>query len=261
MDFFFRTVKYLNYSLSAGNAHAIHSPFVFDLFTNVIEDTAPYYAFEKVEALRSQMLLSRKKIIVDDYGTGMLNGSRRELSLKYIAGKYVNQKKYGQLLFRLVNRFQPKTILEIGTSIGITTLYLALPCTTSRVITLEGSTETAAIAVDNFKKAGAENIELIIGEFSATLPIAIEKAEILDFVYFDGNHRKNPTLDYFEKCLLKRNENSVFVFDDIYHSREMSEAWNAIKDNDAVTKSIDLFSIGIVFFRTGQPKQHFILRY
>jgi len=161
----------------------------------------------------------------------------------------------------LVNHFQPKNILEIGTSLGITTLYIALPDRRNNVVTLEGSIETARIAALNFQMENVSNINVITGEFSKTLPKTIKKLESLDFVYFDGNHRKLPTLNYFEQCLKIHNDKSIFIFDDIYHSKEMKEAWAAIKEHPAVTLTIDLFSLGIVFFIKQPAKQHFTLRF
>jgi predicted O-methyltransferase YrrM len=260
-DSIFRIAKFADYKVRAGNAHALHSPFVYDLYINVIRSTTPYYTYDAIEALRAKMLLSNTKISVDDFGTGSSKGTKQPLSLSYITSHYVKPKKYGQLLFRLVNYFKPRTILEIGTSLGITTLYLAFPEKTSKVITLEGSMETAAVAEENFKGLGVANIEVIRGEFSKTLPSALNKSAIVDFVYFDGNHRKEPTLDYFHQCLQKHNKQSVFIFDDIYWSREMAEAWHEIKKNESITLTIDLYSIGIVFFKKGIPKQHFKLRF
>jgi predicted O-methyltransferase YrrM len=255
---FFRTKEFVRYILTAGNSHSIHSPFVFELYTKVITDSIPFYAFDTVESIRAKMLMSEKKILVEDFGTGAVSGKKKQLSLRYIASHYVKPRKYGQLLFRLVNHFQPNNILEIGTSLGITTSYLSLPNPRSRIITLEGSEETANMAELNFNAAHI-NPQVIRGEFSATLPRAINQIQKLDFVYFDGNHRKEPTLQYFFQCLQSHHENSVFVFDDIYWSRGMAEAWKQIKDNPSVTLSIDLYSFGIIFFRHGQTKQHFRL--
>jgi predicted O-methyltransferase YrrM len=260
IDSFFRVKEFIRYVLTAGSSHSIHSPFVFDLYTKVIADSTLYYAFDKVEAIRSRMLISEKEIQVEDFGTGSMNGYKRKHSVRFIASHYVKPKKYGQLLFRMVNHFRPKNILEIGTSLGVTTSYLALPDPQGNVVTLEGSGETAEIAEMNFKSANVK-ARIIRGEFSQTLPKAISLLQTLDFVYFDGNHRKLPTLQYFSECLQAHHQNSVFVFDDIYWSGEMAGAWKEIKENPEVTLSIDLYSIGIIFFKQGQPKQHFTLRF
>ena len=79
----------------------------------------------------------------------------------------------------------------------------------------------------------------------------------LDFVFFDGNHKKKPTLSYFKQCLEVAHEDSIFIFDDIYWSTEMTEAWQEIKKHPKVTLSIDCFEMGIVFFKKEQAKEHF----
>ncbi len=258
MDKLFATFNYLKYRIRAKNAHDIHSPFVFDLLNNVILDKTPYYGFDFIESLRARHLLNERKVNAKDFGTGKCQ--RLEL-VSEIAQKAVKPKKYAQLLFRLVNRFCSENILEFGTSLGITTLYLSMPDKNSRIITLEGSPEIAAIAKENFDKMKRSNIEIIGGEFDESLPKALSKFTQLDLVYFDGNHRKNPTLSYFEKCLNLSTENSIFIFDDIHWSREMKAAWEEIKENSSVTLSIDLFQLGLVFFKKGFVKQHFMLRF
>ena len=253
--------NYLHYRLVANTAHQIHSPFVFDLYNNVIKDATPYYAFRVIESIRAKMLLSGEKIVVHDFGTGRSANPEEKRSLQFIASHYVKPIKYAQLLFRLVNEFLPIYILELGTSLGITTMYLASPLSSAKVITLEGCPNTAAVAKKNFRDAQVKNIEQIIGEFSVSLPEALSKMPRLDFVYFDGNHKKDATLDYFFRCLPKHHEQTVFVFDDIHWNLEMTEAWKIIQQHEATTLTIDLFSIGIVFFRKGIPKQHFVLKF
>ena len=258
MDKLFYAGQYLSYRLKAGNAHDIHSPFVYDLYNNVINDHTPYYVYDLIESVRASQLISDEKINVIDYGTGKNNRKKR---ISTIAQSSVKPAKYAQLLFRLINHFSTEHILEMGTSLGITTLYLSLANIKNHVITLEGSPETAEVAIKNFKRLKRDNIELICGEFDETLPLALEKLKRIDLIYFDGNHRKENTLSYFNKCLQYKTDNSVFVFDDIHWSREMHAAWEEIKKNESVTISIDLFQLGIIFFRKGLPKQHFTLKF
>lgn len=148
----------------------------------------------------------------------------------------------------------------MGTSLGISTLYQAKADGRARVITLEGCPEIAAVAQENFKRLKANNIELMTGNFSTTLPQALRKMQRIDYVFFDGNHRKTATLNYFHEALKYAHEGSVFVFDDIYWSQEMMEAWEEIKAHPQVTLTIDIFYMGIVFFRKEQvTKEHFSL--
>jgi predicted O-methyltransferase YrrM len=161
----------------------------------------------------------------------------------------------------LVNRFQPEEVLELGTSLGISSAYLASANSKIKVITIEGCKEIAEKAKENFKKLGLQNIEQHLGNFDDVLPQLLSEKKKIDFVFFDGNHRKEPTLNYFKQCLAHAHEGSIFIFDDIYWSSEMKEAWNEIKMNERVTVTLDLFFMGIVFFRKEQVKQHFIIRY
>lgn len=254
-------VRYLLYSWSAKTKYHIHSPFVYDLLTNIIEDPTPFYIYDRIESLRSQMLLSQEEINVTDFGTGGSKSHVRKLKIKYIASHYVKPAKYGQLLFRLINRLKPSNLLELGTSLGITSMYQASPNSNSTLITLEGCAETAAIAKRNFEKAQIKNIHVFIGEFDKRLPQAIFKLQKLDYVFFDGNHREEATLRYFNQCLQAAHENSFFIIDDIHWSSGMQRAWKEIKKHKQVSVTIDLFYLGIVFFSKGQAKQDFIIKF
>ena len=164
-----------------------------------------------------------------------------------------------KILFEIVNYFPIQNSIEIGTSLGISTLYIAHAKKNTPVYTLEGCPETAKIAQENFKNHQLNNIQLIQGNFNATLQPLVNSLTQVDFVFFDGNHQKQPTINYFEICLQKAHEKSVFVFDDIHWSEEMEQAWAYIKNHPKITVTIDLFWIGIVFFRTEQVKEHFII--
>ena len=260
MEKLFTAAKFIQYKLTSGNPHDVHSPFVFELLNNVILDTTPYYCYEPIESVRSKMLLDNRTIQLQDFGTGnhQLNQTKKICD---IAKSSLQQKKYAQLLFRLINYLRATTILELGTSLGITTLYLAMTAKKNTVITLEGSDQIAVIAQENFDRLKVENIELLKGTFDQTLPLVLKKNKSVDFIYFDGNHKKDATLAYFNFCLQHKSENSVFVFDDIHWSKEMNRAWKEICLHSEVSISIDLFKIGIVFFKRGIPKQHYQLNY
>jgi predicted O-methyltransferase YrrM len=256
--------KYFNYYLSASNSkgHGIHSPFVFDFIIKVLNDKEKYSDYEIVESLRKKLLKDKTVLSVEDYGAGSSSSQSNQRSVFSIAKHAVKSKKYAQLLYRVVKFYQPKTIIELGTSLGITTSYLSLADRNSSVITLEGSTEIAKIARQNFQTLSLNHIKLAEGNFDYTLPAVLYQLPAVDFAFIDGNHRREPTENYFHRLLAKSNNNSVFIFDDIHWSSEMEQAWNNIKDHFAVRCSVDLFFIGIVFFRKEfKEKQHFIIRY
>jgi predicted O-methyltransferase YrrM len=165
------------------------------------------------------------------------------------------------LIYRLAKSTNPKSVIELGTCLGITTAYLAKTDPGAEIITIEGCPQTAEVAKKNFQELDLNNIELHVGNFDLILPDIIAKQPSLDFVYIDGNHRKDATLNYFKWCLPKVNEDSLLIFDDIYWSEGMKEAWAEIKNHPDVTITVDLFWIGLVYFKKGQAKEHFKLKF
>jgi predicted O-methyltransferase YrrM len=254
-------IDYASYRLKSDNQHGIHSPFVFDLYNDVIVDTIPFYVYEDIESIRAKLLLTDMPIKIEDHGAGSSVNSSSTRPVKDIAKNTLKSAKYGQLLFRLVNRFKPKTILELGTSLGVSTMYLAAPSKETKVITVEGCPNTAKVADVNFKKIGLANIELVNNTFDEFLPKHLASVNELDFVFFDGNHQEEATKNYFNRCLEKTTQDSVFVFDDIHWSEGMTEAWDYIKAHPKVTTTIDLFFVGIVFFNPDLSKEDFVLKF
>ncbi|NCU02675.1 MAG: methyltransferase domain-containing protein [Chitinophagaceae bacterium] len=257
--------KYLRYYFTAANGkgHGVHSPFVFDLITKVLNDGTTYAAYKEVETQRNLLLGNETIITVEDFGAGSTKGLTKQRVVQQIATTSLKPKKYAQLLYRLVNYFQPKQILELGTSLGITTAYLAKANPSATVTSMEGSGAIATIAQQQFDALQLKNINVVTGNFDETLQPLIDNAQqSFDFVFIDGNHRKEPMLRYFEQLLAKANNDTVFVFDDIYWSAEMEESWESIKQHSSVTLTIDLFFIGLVFLRKEQKeREHFIIRY
>lgn len=252
---------YIVYRLKSINEHGVHSPFVFNLLTNVVYNRSDFYAYKKTEELRAELLESEVIIKVNDLGAGSKFQKNNSKKIKTIAKNASKSAKYAQLLFRLVDHFQPSTVLELGTSLGISTCYLAAANSKIKIITVEGCAETASIASQNFKKLELKNIEQVVGNFDSVLPSIVNKLDTIDFVLFDGNHRKKATLDYFQTCLKKSHEHSIFIFDDINWSNEMREAWEEIKKQEQVRITIDLFFLGIVFFKKEQAKQDFMIKF
>lgn len=258
-------LKYIRYWLTASNGrgHAVHSPFVFEFITEVLNDDRCYYCFEPIEQLRENLKLNNTELLLEDYGAGSRVHASYSRKIADIASSSLKPKKFAQLLFRMVNFYQPQNILELGTSLGVTTAYLASANTNISVTTMEGAKAVAAVAKENFRQLQLGNIKLIEGNFDKTLAQTISsETALIDFAFIDGNHRKEPTIQYFEQLILKTSERSIIVFDDIHWSKEMEAAWEHIKVHASVTLTIDLFYIGIVFFRKEQKvKQHFSIRF
>lgn len=256
--------KYLQYYWGANNGkgHGIHSPFVFELVTQVLNDQREFYAFGPIEQIRQALLHDNRKILVEDHGAGSRIQKTRERKVCDMASSSLKPRKYSQLLFRIVDHYGPEHILELGTSFGITTSYLASANPKATVTTMEGASAVAAMAQENFDVLGLRNIRLVEGNFDDTLPQWIATQERLDLAFIDGNHRYEPTLRYFEQLKPLLHEHSIVVFDDIHWSREMEDAWSQVCEDPAVTLSVDLFFIGVVFFRKDlKVKQQMRIRY
>jgi predicted O-methyltransferase YrrM len=257
-------LKYLKYYYTAANGkgHGVHSPFVFEFITKVMNDKRRFYSYQSIESTRSDMKLDRRILQIDDYGAGSNVTKNKERTVKDIARSSLKPKKFAQLMFRMVDFYRVNTIIELGTSLGITTSYLASANPSASVLTFEGAPQIAKVAKENFRLLELNNVHLVEGNFDHTLISHIHNFQLVDLAFVDGNHRKEPTLRYFQQLLQKCHENSIFIFDDIHWSREMEEAWKYIQQHPSVTLTIDLFFIGIVFFRKEQKvPQHFVIRF
>ncbi len=256
--------KYAGYYLRAANAHGhgTHSPFVFDFIVHVLNSKEKHSSFFLIERYRKRLLKGDRKLLIEDFGAGSAVADSNERKISEIARSSLKRKKYATLLFRIARYYQCKQIVELGTSLGTTTAYLALSSPDAKVTTLEGAGKVADIAEDFFDHTDLDNIRLVRGSFSDTLPGVLKELPRVDLVFVDGNHQEEPTVDYFDAFLEKSHPDTIFIFDDIHWSEGMEKAWERIKDHQSVTLTIDLFFIGIVFLRKEfLVKQHFVVRF
>ena len=252
--------SYIKFLWNSKNEHGVHSPFVFDLITNCFYDTKKFSEYSILKNYRKSLLADANSIEVTDFGAGSRVFKSNTRAIKQIARNAGITKKRAELLFRITNYFQPESILEIGTSLGLATSALSLGNVKSKITTIEGCPNTFAFAQKQFEEFGFNNITSINTEFSSYLKnyqLAISNYQL---IYFDGNHSKQATLDYFELLLPTTTNETVWIFDDIHWSKGMEAAWEIIKSHPNVTVSIDTFQWGLVFFRTEQPKEHFVIR-
>lgn len=261
MHSFFRLKEFAFYLINARGIGNIHSPFVYEFMKEVLYDNRNYYAYYEIENLRNKLLLLNKSYTITDFGAVGKPEQRQTRTTLQLIKKSAKPAAQAQLLYRLALYYQGEQILEIGTSLGFSAMYLAAAGKSSRVITLEGSTALANAARKNFDLLKLRNIEVLEGAFKTTLPDALSKMGKTDLVFFDGDHRKEPTLNYFNMALPYRTESSIFIFDDIYWSPGMKAAWKEIKNHPEVTLTIDLYFLGIVFFNRKLSKQDFVLRF
>lgn len=254
-------IRFLHFYWNAQTSYRLHSPFIFQFAREILDDQRMFYAFPVIERLRKSLKRNRTKLTVTDHGAGSKIQNDKQRSVRQLVKYSASSPFYCQVLFKTINAYQPLNILELGTSVGISSLYQAAGLGTGgRLITLEGCPQIAQVAKENIEMVDAQNIELRVGRFEDTLVPALEELKRLDYVFIDGNHREKPTIEYFETCLQYAHEASIFVFDDIHWSEGMEAAWRYIQQHSKVTMSIDLFSCGLVFLRTqNKTKLHYQL--
>lgn len=253
MNLVFAIKTRINYLFHARywNGHRVHSPYTYELITNTIYAKYPYYSFTTIEKCRRELINSTVKIKLSDRKTTIGKELRR-------SGK---TPKYAQLLQRLAAHNEAKTIVELGTNMGISTMYLASNNTKAKVYTYEKEGALTKIAKENFKKAGLNNITVIEGNIDTTLPSTIDKYDKLDLVFIDANHTYEATKRYYTICTKHRSEKAIIVLDDIHWSPDMEQIWEEIIADDDVKVSIDLFGMGILIFNKELKKQHYIVNY
>lgn len=261
--FFFRTFKYLSYFLTARHkkGHGIHSPFVFDLVSRLFRNKTDHDTVLLIEKIRKKNKSDKRTIQVLDLGAGSLIMKRSLRKVSEIAGISAVPEKYGVLLSRLAAEFGNPDIVEFGTSLGFSTMYMAKGSPGSVIYTMEGCPATAEIAKENFREAGVGNIRLLTGSFEDLIPELLKEAVNPGLVFIDGNHRKEPVMDYFRQMAQLADKGTVIVIDDIHHSKEMEEAWAGIKQHEKVTFTVDIFRMGLVFFREGMNHFNYVIKY
>lgn len=252
--FIFRLRHFLKFYSVAVTKYQLHSPFVYELAETVLNDRRWYYAFKDIEMLRDKMLSSNIVLNIQDFGTGKAT----KVPLKKVVRRAASSTRQGRQLFRLANWANPRFMLELGSSVGIGSMYMISGAGAAAMTSLEGCPETAHVARTNLELLGFQGkVRIEIGPFDETLQPALDKLGSIDFVFFDGNHRLAPTLEYFEKCLLYAHEKTVFVFDDAHWSAEMEAAWTRIQQHPRVRLTVDFFNLSLAFINPDfKEKQH-----
>ena len=257
-------LRYFRYYMQAynGKGHGMHSPFVYQFIEYILNNKNHYNSPEELKQLRKQLLRNNKKIQVTDLGAGSRTTSSKERKISQIAHSALKPEKYTEMLYRMVHHYHYTNIIELGTSLGVTTAYLSKANPNAKIITIEGSEAIADIADQNFRTYNCNNIELLRGHFDALLPNALQQFQSIDLAFIDGNHQYQPTINYFHQLLNKSGNDTILIFDDIHWSSGMEQAWEEIKSNENVRCTIDLFFMGLVLIRKEfLEKRHFIIRY
>ena len=255
---FYQVVQYIKFLLKSSNQHGVHSPFVYNLVTKCFYDTTKYNTYTSILNYKKSLLKTKTKIKLTDLGAGSQVMKQQERSVSKMAKNAGSTFKRAKLLYRITNYLKPNTILELGTALGLATHAMSLGNPKTKITTIEGCPNISVLTKNQLKINKVENAEIITGDFNNEIKKLTSNT--YDLIFFDGNHQKEATLNYFETLLNTTNNDSVFIFDDIYWSKGMTEAWETIKQHPKVTVTIDTFFWGFVIFRTEQAKEHFVIR-
>ncbi|MFZ1807468.1 MAG: class I SAM-dependent methyltransferase [Cyclobacteriaceae bacterium] len=250
--------SYLSHWLNQVDEHSIHSPFFFDFYKNVIKKSRKAPGNSKIEELRNSLLSNNDEVNLEDLGAGSRIPTNDKKSIAAIARNSISPEAISKLYQHIIAYNDSKYIVELGTSMGLNTLYLAEK-NDARVVTFEGSKSLANIALTHFELFESKNIRLIEGNIDNTLTEFLQNPEKINFALLDANHRYAPTLRYFNLLVRRFNDKSILVVDDIHWSEEMEKAWKELYQHELVYGSIDLFRCGILFFDPAINKQHFVL--
>jgi predicted O-methyltransferase YrrM len=251
----------MNHFLTAKrNGHGVHSPFVYDLVENVFSNKFQFYVFEELNNLRKCLATNETELLINDLGAGSkkLNSNKRRV--KEIARHGISSKKQSEIYFKLINYLKCGNIIELGTSLGLNTVYFCKANPKANVYTIEGSESLYRFSKNLLSEQNCSKSISVNANFDDALPELLSKMNSLDLMYIDGNHSYEPTIRYFNMALKKKNKDSIIILDDIYWSREMIQAWETIKAHEEVKLTIDCFYFGIVFFKDEmKQKEHFKL--
>jgi predicted O-methyltransferase YrrM len=283
--YLYRVSSWLKHQLTARNTggHGVHSPYLFEWVRMVMSDKNTYYVWDEIEEIRQEMLKDTRELEFVDYGSGKLkgeNGERRRVC--DIARGSLARRKDAQLLARLVGWLgrplltsplrggigdeasedrKGLTIVELGTSLGVTTAYLAAMDSRNKVLTYEGCPAVAEVAQANWEKLGLNNIACVVGEITVdSLQLTVDRLSGIDVAFIDANHTYEATLTYFNALASRVHEKSVVVVDDIHYNEDMEKAWKAICADERVTTTMDLYRMGLVFFDKHYWRKHYKMR-
>ena len=289
--YLYRVSSWLKHQLTARNTggHGVHSPYLFEWVRMVMSDKNTYYVWDEIEEIRQEMLKDTRELEFVDYGSGgplpTSPSKGRSANMRRvcdIAKGSLARRKEAQLLARLVGWLgrplltsplrggigdeasedrKGLTIVELGTSLGVTTAYLAAMDSRNKVVTYEGCPAVAEVARANWEKLGLSNIACVVGEITVdSLQLTVDRLSGIDVAFIDANHTCEATLTYFNALASRVYEKSVVVVDDIHYNEDMEKAWKAICADERVTTTMDLYRMGLVFFDKHYWRKHYKMR-
>jgi hypothetical protein len=256
----------------------VHSPFIYDFLTTVIRNKSDDRIVSHVESLRSEMYADSRSISIIDLGAGSLRMNGRVREVRDIARAAALPAKEAGLLTRMVQGasfahrslgeggehgaggMEQGIILELGTSLGVSTLAMALAAPERRVVTVEGCPSLAQIATANLTRHGAPNATVLNMEFSEALEKIRSDGEKVSFAFIDGNH-KGKALAHYARKIAEMGEEMIIIADDIRLTHDMYCGWKSIVREQLAPASMETLRFGILFFIRGITPGLYRIRY
>jgi len=255
---FFLLKEYLRYFHLKTDEHSLHSPFFYNFYLNIVKNKSISKEWTSIENNRKDLLTDDTEFKIIDLGAGSKVEKSQFRKVKSIAKNSLSSPKFSQFLFHLIHDYKFENILELGTSLGVNTSYLAKANPAASIFTFEADPKALKIAKE--VNAKFENILFHEGDITNLLPEMLQNSNSkIDLVYADANHTYEPSINYFNMILPYLATESIYIMDDIHWSASMKKAWEELKSRKEVTSSIDLFDAGLLFFNPDFEKQHYVL--
>jgi predicted O-methyltransferase YrrM len=252
---------FIKHQWQAHTRYSIHSPFVYHFVTQVLPHRRSE-AGQRIEKLRKELARHQEIVKLEDFGAGY--GGRQKVEIQKTMAQIVRSsargRREGELLYRIAQAYRPARMLELGTNLGFSSLYLQMGHPDGQLTTLEGAESLATLARENHARMGSA-AEIIHTQFDDWFESTADDPTTFDLVFLDGNHRKEPTLAYIRELLPRMEEGGMIILDDIRWSEEMEAAWNELVEWPELNVCLDLYFLGIVFFHRPQAREHFRLRF
>ena len=256
MPSYYQVKSFVRHWLLKVDDHSVHSPFFFDFYRKVVSKKNKS-DLPVLENLRYDLESSEIALNMNDLGSGSRGGKPPRRTIREIARGGLTPFPVAMFYLDLLYLVKAQCVVELGTSLGLTTLYLAQK-KDATIYTFEGCHDIANTAITNFEWANKKNIELIEGNIDSTLHKFLQFPHKIDFALIDANHYYGPTMLYYRELTKRLHAKSILVIDDIHRSPEMDKAWREISSDVLVYASVDLHSCGVLFFDPAMNKQHYI---
>jgi predicted O-methyltransferase YrrM len=249
--------SYWSFLFRSKGRHGVHSPFVFQLVDKCLTTKVDKNFQTARKKWLRQLQKQREPFEINDLGVGSKK-MKRTRSISQLSKTASSKGLYGDVLWQLMHYFQPKTILEFGTSIGIGTVALKMGYPSAKLVTVEGCDQTLSKAYQQLDYWKLDGILPICSSFDDFLKLP--SIHSYDVVYLDGNHQGTATLHYIETLQHQTHNETLFIVDDIRWSEDMWNAWKSIVMDERFHVTIDLGRMGLFWRRTQQTKEHFTIR-